>query len=483
MSQFVKILVTSLTILISGALAKDLMDSLAFVVLSSPDEFHSKIAKETRLSLRNELDNQNYHHTRIIAVPGDLKFHGSWTIFPVISELINKLKLISTEWFVFLNYDSRVNINVLVDLLKAHDKDHFIGYALEDLSHTIIHHFANPEELKYPNFEAGFILSGGIVNELAISMAEFGHRLDWLPSDFSIDAQFEFAKALKTRKDNLELVHDSRICHYSDTTEKCAIYSKEELKTPCNTTEDSVIELAKQTLFAVKTCSKFHDERLPIIKDTWAKSALNVMYFSEVNDEDAGTIQLKGVTNTERGHCYKTMAIIKYFHEVQAKKNWKWLVIADDDTILSVQKMLEFLHCFDSEEPLHIGQRYGFNIATGQHGYDYVTGGGGMVFSHEVVRRIVENINLCSCKSKDAPDDMHLGICMSNLGLDIVHSSRFHQARPEDYSEALLKNQDPISFHKFWNTDPIKIYNHWFQDSDKNLKMFKYNQENPHQEL
>merc|ERR1711976_180043 len=96
-------------------------------------------------------------------------------------------------------------------------------------------------------------------------------------------------------------------------------------------------------------------------------------------------------------------------------KNWKWLVIADDDTILSVQKMLEFLHCFDSEEPLHIGQRYGFNIATGQHGYDYVTGGGGMVFSHEVIRRIVENINLCSCKSKDAPDDMHLGICMSNL--------------------------------------------------------------------
>ena len=43
------------------------------------------------------------------------------------------------------------------------------------------------------------------------------------------------------------------------------------------------------------------------------------------------------------------------------------------------------------------------------------------------------------------------------------------QARPEDYSEDLLADQDPISFHKHWNTDPVKMYEKWFSQADKDL--------------
>ena len=50
-----------------------------------------------------------------------------------------------------------------------------------------------------------------------------------------------------------------------------------------------------------------------------------------------------------------------------------WLIIADDDTLLSVGRLQTLLSCYNAAEPLMIGQRYGF--ASGHsYGYDYITG-------------------------------------------------------------------------------------------------------------
>ena len=32
-----------------------------------------------------------------------------------------------------------------------------------------------------------------------------------------------------------------------------------------------------------------------------------------------------------------------------------------------------------------------------------------------------------------------------------------------------MADQDPISFHKHWNTDPVKMYEKWFSQADKDL--------------
>lgn len=51
-------------------------------------------------------------------------------------------------------------------------------------------------------------------------------------------------------------------------------------------------------------------------------------------DPTAGTINL-GIPNTERGHCGKTLAIIRYAaSQYKMNDKFKWLIIADDDTIL-----------------------------------------------------------------------------------------------------------------------------------------------------
>ena len=66
---------------------------------------------------------------------------------------------------------------------------------------------------------------------------------------------------------------------------------------------------------------------------------------------------------------------------------------------------------------------------------------------------------------------------------ELNNSPLFHQARPEDYAPDLLGYRDPISFHKFWNTDPMKIYDKWFRQADQKLKAFKEDLNNSHDEL
>ncbi|CAG09004.1 unnamed protein product [Tetraodon nigroviridis] len=121
---------------------------------------------------------------------------------------------------------------------------------------------------------------------------------------------------------------------------------------------------------AVKTCKKFHGERVPVIKKTWEKDALFLEYYSDHADPSIPTIDI-GVPNTERGHCGKTFAILQQFLSGSAPKT-QWLVVVDDDTLIRLRALLS---CYDPSEPVCLGERYGYGLSQG--GYSYITGGGG----------------------------------------------------------------------------------------------------------
>ncbi|KAJ4439586.1 hypothetical protein ANN_07713, partial [Periplaneta americana] len=228
--------------------------------------------------------------------------------------------------------------------------------------------------------------------------------------------------------------------------------------------------VAKESMyFGVKTCSKYHQDRIPIVKNTWAKYAVHIGFFSEEEDKSIPTIDL-GIPNTEHGHCGKTMAILRYVAMfAPAAPDIKWVVIADDDTILSVARLQQLLSCFDSSKTVAIGERYGYNVQQAPQGYNYITGGGGMVFSIAAVHRIATSA-YCQCPSNSTPDDMFLGICLARLGIPITHSPLFHQARPLDYAPEYLDLQLPVSFHKHWMIDPIKVYSKWFSEVDQAME-------------
>lgn len=75
---------------------------------------------------------------------------------------------------------------------------------------------------------------------------------------------------------------------------------------------------------------------------------------------------------------------------------------------------------------------------------------------------------------------MIIALCLKQLGIEPIHSSLFHQARPKDYSPTVL-NKHSISFHKFWQIDPIEEYGRRFRRKDeeyfeinKHLISYKY---------
>lgn len=129
----------------------------------------------------------------------------------------------------------------------------------------------------------------------------------------------------------------------------------------------------------------------------------------------------------------------------------------------STSSLTEYLGCFDKSEYIYLGERYGYDLSSHDNGYNYITGGGGIVFNIKTVRELVKS---CTCPTASSPDDMIFGICLKSLNIDAIHSSLFHQARSKDYTpEVLARNS--ISFHKFWQIDPFVVYEKWFRKRDE----------------
>ncbi|XP_036820999.1 beta-1,3-glucosyltransferase isoform X2 [Oncorhynchus mykiss] len=386
---------------------------IVFVIQSQSNSFHVSRAERQRADLLQQTQSLTQTPPPVLLLHSLTDNEGDWSILPVLpylSLLFGK----NSSWLVFLEEETNVKVTKLLQALRKFDrrKEWFLGKPLHDEESTIIHHYAfaeNPSIFKYPDFSAAWALSIPLLDRLASKV-----RDDPLKSDFTIDLKHEGEPVKK---------------------------------------EDIFV--------AVKTCKKFHTERVPVVKKTWEREAFLLEYYSDHTDPSIPTIDL-GVPNTERGHCGKTFAILERYVSDAVPKT-RWLLVVDDDTLISLPRLQMLLSCYDPSEPVCLGERYGYGL--GQGGYSYITGGGGMVFSRAAVVRLLASD--CKCYSDDAPDDMVLGMCLNALGLPVTHSSLFHQARPEDYSRDFLAHQVPISFHKHWNIDPVAVFNRWLKDESR----------------
>ena len=329
---------------------------VVFVINSQPNFHHAAIAEETTRRIKASLSSSGVeapHHVYSAGKEDFLPLHGAWTYIPLIKAVAQELAEVA-DWFVFLEESTDVDFDALSGVLSSNspDDDVFVGHALADLDSVIIHHYNEPGEVKYPQTDAGFVLSRAVVERVREEFDSMSQsQSSKFPRDFSIDPAYELARMLGHLFDGdgvraVTIKNDTRMCVGMDAG--CAIQPRD--RPECKA--EDVADLVSSTLFAVKTCKKFHEERLTVVGETWAKAALNVKYFSEEADPNYGTIVLPGVRNTERGHCGKTLAIIKFFNNHASEEGWKWLVIADDDTILGVKRYLELLSCYDPAEKI-----------------------------------------------------------------------------------------------------------------------------------
>lgn len=97
----------------------------------------------------------------------------------------------------------------------------------------------------------------------------------------------------------------------------------------------------------------------------------------------------------------------------------------------SMGRLTRLLTCYNPANPVALGERYGFRVRqrNANAGYDFLTGGAGVVFSRPLVEEIVDS-EWCDCPASTAPDDMYLfGFCLKMIGTPVTHSPLFHQVR------------------------------------------------------
>jgi UDP-glucose:O-linked fucose beta-1,3-glucosyltransferase len=424
------------------------------VVLSQQNDHHLRIAENLKKDLLEQADGLQGKPVVHLS-HRDFPHVGDWTILPLIPQLYD-LHKDNSSWLVFVEDRTRIRLKKLHQVLQKYDpnKPVWLGHALHDTEPTITHHYAfydDPKKFKYPNVASGTAISGALLQRLAARL----RQRDAPRSDFGIDNGHELALFVWDKGAGEVLTDEPALCVQEE--DFCAAFPA-----PFRQCGEPV---ENESIFlAVKNCGKYHEERVPVVKRTWARHATRVQFFSDVEDGTIPTVDL-GVPNTERGHCGKTMAILHHIKKkLKDQPDIKWVVVADDDTILGVSRVQKLLSCYNSTEPVALGERYGYNVRSSE-GYNYITGGGGMVFSGALLKQLTRP-GVCKCPSISAPDDMFLGLCIASLGVTITHSPLFHQARPVDYPPQYLQTKDAVSFHKHWMIDPESVYDQWFAQED-----------------
>ncbi|XP_039887820.1 beta-1,3-glucosyltransferase isoform X1 [Simochromis diagramma] len=426
------------------------LEDVVIVIQSQRNSYHARRSGQRKVEILQQAARLGQGVPVIVLLHELSQYEGDWSILPALPRLFVKYGH-SASWLFFIEEETKVTLSALLEVLNRYpaQEEWFLGKRLHDNEASIIHHYAfseDPSSFSYPDTTAGWALSAPLLKRLTERI-----RSENLKSDFTIDLKHEIALFIWEEGHGPKLTAVPEFC--TEPRDGCATAFTTYLP-------DCGHPVSKNDVFvAVKTCQKFHSDRVPVVKATWEKDAGFLEYYSDVTDASIPTVSL-GVPNTERGHCGKTFAILRRFLGKAVPKA-DWLLIVDDDTLISLPRLRQLLRCYDPKEAVSLGERYGYGLI--QKGYSYTTGGGGMVLSRTAVSRLLSSS--CGCYSDDAPDDMVLGRCFTTLGVPITHSPLFHQARPDDYSEEMISTQHAISFHKHWNVDPVAVYRYWLQDT------------------
>ncbi|XP_058450343.1 beta-1,3-glucosyltransferase [Malaya genurostris] len=461
---------------------------ISYLVLSQSPAFHARRAEAVKQSILEQQSklakfNDQLAKAGIAIVGGNVHLsheifvdhEGSWAITPILKHIrssILKASAAGTRWLIICEENSHVNVSLLSHHLGQEDyrQELFLGYPLYDREATIIHHFAffkNPSSFLYPYLRAGVALTVPLVDRLIRVLSSASSTL----TEFFIDAGHEFALLVWNHGAGSPLTPTSYFCARPD--EKCAIYAGP-IEIGSAETCLPVAKDAAHILFAVKTCEKFHEERVPVLLHTWAQYVQHLRLFSDISDSTIPTIGTS-IPNTSSGHCAKTLEILHLISEEISRNSSltdvRWIMLVDDDTILSPSALARHLSCFNPTQHVYLGERYGYHLlardgegtAEDSYGYNYITGGGGIVISVEIIDALLQS---CECPSPSSPDDMIIAACLYRLGARPIHSSLFHQARPSDYPPETI-DTGSISFHKHWQIDPYNVYNRWFRQNDE----------------
>ncbi|XP_044029306.1 chondroitin sulfate synthase 3 isoform X2 [Siniperca chuatsi] len=198
----------------------------------------------------------------------------------------------------------------------------------------------------------------------------------------------------------------------------------------------------------VMTAKKYLRSRAVAAYKTWVSSIPGkVEFFSSAG---SGTVHvpipvpvvsLAGVDDSYPPQK-KSFMMLKYIHDHYLDK-YEWFMRADDDVYIRGEKLELFLRSLNSSKPLYLGQT-GLGMAEElgrlalEPGENFCMGGPGMIFSREVLRRMVPHINTCLREMYTTHEDVEVGRCVRRFGgTQCVWSYEMQQLFYENYEHKL----------------------------------------------
>lgn len=194
----------------------------------------------------------------------------------------------------------------------------------------------------------------------------------------------------------------------------------------------------------VMSAKKYLASRAVAAYKTWTHSIPGkVEFFSSAGSETVPmpvpvpVVSLAGVDDSYPPQK-KSFMMLKYIHDHYLDK-YEWFMRADDDVYIRGERLELFLRSLNSSKPLYLGQT-GLGMAEElgrlalEPGENFCMGGPGMIFSREVLRRMVPHIGTCLREMYTTHEDVEVGRCVRRFGgTQCVWSYEMQQLFYENY--------------------------------------------------
>lgn len=120
--------------------------------------------------------------------------------------------------------------------------------------------------------------------------------------------------------------------------------------------------------------------------------------------------------------------ILETFREVN--NGVRWYVMADDDTVLFVDNLVELLSQYDHKKYYYIGGNSECTASNWDYSFDMAFGGAGYALSFPLAKAVAEHLDLCLMRYPTLYGSDHiLQACIADLGVTLTHERGFHQVR------------------------------------------------------
>ena len=142
------------------------------------------------------------------------------------------------------------------------------------------------------------------------------------------------------------------------------------------------------------------------------------------------TSRYKDYDKHEMTHANRLARIIREIinEEDQNDEDVRWYVIADDDTVIFINNLVEVLSRYDYNKYFYVGMNSECHASNYFHSFEMAFGGAGYALSYPLARALAKNLDVCIRRYPSLYGSDHIvQSCVADLGVSLTQEKGFHQ--------------------------------------------------------